>query len=102
MAQQLFRPVATVDNLAQPKPAATRRRQTTSPPSPPKYSPAPGTRATHLMLMLRGLTTDEAANLTAYICGIRAGERPWKVEQINQLLFLRHLHQRDGVADRAR
>jgi len=54
------------------------------------------------MLMLRGLTTGEAANLTAYICGIRAGEQPWKVEQINQLLFLRHLHQRDGVAGRAR
>ena len=54
------------------------------------------------MLMLRGLTTGEAANLTAYLCGIRAGERPWKVEQINQLLFLRHLHQHDGVADRAR
>ena len=53
------------------------------------------------MLMLRGLTSDEAANLTAYICGIRAGERPWKVEEINRLLFLRNLHQRDGAADRA-
>ena len=102
MAQQLFRLVATVDDLAQPRPSATRRRQTTSPPSPPRSAPSPATRATHRLLMLRGFTSSEAANLTAYICGIRAGERPWKLEQINQLLFLRHLHQHDGVADRAR
>jgi hypothetical protein len=101
MAQQVFKPVAIARDIEQPA-TAVPRRATTSPPSPPKHSPAPGTRATHRMLMLRGLTTGEAANLTAYICGIRAGERPWNVEQINQLLFLRHLYQRDGVADRAR
>ena len=102
MAQQLFRPVATADNFRRRKAAAPRRGRTTLPPSAPKPSPAPGTRATHRMLMLRGLTSDEAANLTAYICGIRAGERPWKVEEINRLLFLRDFHRRDAVANRAR
>jgi hypothetical protein len=100
MAQQMFKPVATVRDIEQPAPAIPPRA-TTSPPSPPRPSPTPATRATHRLLMLRGLTTGEAANLTAYTCGIRAGERPWKVEEINRLLFLRDLHQRDGVADRA-
>jgi hypothetical protein len=102
MAQQLFRPVATDDHFPQPKPAAPGRGLTTSPPSPPKASPSPGTRATHRMLLLRGLTTGEAANLTAYLCGIRSGERPWKVEEINRLLFLRDFHRRDAVANRGR
>lgn len=50
----------------------------------------PGTRATYRTLLLRGLDPDEAANLTAYVCGIQVGSQ-WKLDEVNRLLFLREL-----------
>ena len=55
----------------------------------------PGTRATYRTLLLRGLAPEEAANLTAFLCGIHVGSQPWKLGEINRLLFLREL-QADG------
>jgi hypothetical protein len=37
------------------------------------------------------LAPAEAANLTAYLCGIPVADRRWDLRQINQLLFLREL-----------
>jgi hypothetical protein len=53
------------------------------------------TRPTVRLLTLRGLEPAEAANLTAYLCGIPVTEVTWKLREINQLLFLREL-QRTG------
>jgi len=51
----------------------------------------PATRATYRLLLLRGLAPDEAANLTAYLCGLPVGEAHWTLGEINRLLFLREL-----------
>ncbi|HLY15007.1 MAG TPA: hypothetical protein VKR24_11710 [Candidatus Limnocylindrales bacterium] len=51
----------------------------------------PATRATYRLLLLRGLAADEAANLTAYLCGLPVGEAHWTLSEINRLLFLRDL-----------
>ena len=53
----------------------------------------PASRVAHRLLVLRGLTVDEAANLVAFRCGIRVGEQPWTVAEVNRLLFLRELSQ---------
>jgi len=50
------------------------------------------TRATYRALLVRGFSTGEAANLTAYLAGIEVGSgRPWRVADIDRLLFLREL-----------
>jgi hypothetical protein len=49
----------------------------------------PVTSQIYRTLLLRGLGAAEAANLTAYIVGIRVGDHGWKVSEINHLLFLR-------------
>ena len=63
---------------------------TTSKPRKPAAT-RPETRATYRMLILRGLAPEEAANLTAYVCGIHVESRPWKLDEVNRLLFLREL-----------
>jgi len=42
--------------------------------------------------MLRGLTPDEAASLTAFLCGLQVGSGRWHIDEVNQLLFLRELY----------
>jgi len=50
------------------------------------------TRATYRALLVRGFTPGEAANLTAYLSGIEVGTgRPWRLADIDRLLFLREL-----------
>jgi len=50
------------------------------------------TRATYRALLVRGFTPGEAANLTAYLAGIEVGQgRPWRLADIDRLLFLRQL-----------
>jgi hypothetical protein len=49
------------------------------------------TRSTYRLLQMRGLAPAEAANLTAYLCGIPVAEADWSLRQVNQLLFLRQL-----------
>ena len=51
------------------------------------------TLATYRHLLLKGLTPDESANLTAFLCGIPVGELRWKLIEVNRLLFLRRLAQ---------
>jgi hypothetical protein len=63
----------------------------------------PATRATYRTLLLKGLAPDEAANLTAFLCGIPIGSQHWKIAEVNRLLFLRGLQQagRFGLDDGA-
>ena len=49
------------------------------------------TRATYRMLLARGLAPTEAANLTAYLCGIAVGGTHWSIGEVNRVLFLRRL-----------
>jgi hypothetical protein len=60
----------------------------------PAASPSPGpiaTRATYRTLLVRGLTPDEAANLTAYLAGLPIDDTTWTLAQVNRVLFLREL-----------
>ena len=45
-------------------------------------------------LILRGFDHGEAANLTAFLCGIPVADRSWTLSEINGLLFLRELNRR--------
>jgi hypothetical protein len=58
------------------------------------------TRPTYRNLILRGLSPDEAANLTAYLAGIQVGESHWTLRQINQLLFFREMNRTGYFRDR--
>ena len=49
------------------------------------------TRQTYRQLTLRGMAPEEAANLTAFLCGIPVADVHWSLRQVNQLLFLREL-----------
>ena len=62
--------------------------------SPTVSNPAsdPRTRATYRMLIFRGLAPTEAANLTAFLCGIPVGDAHWSITEVNRLLFLRELN----------
>jgi hypothetical protein len=61
------------------------------------------TRSTYRQLLMKGLAPDEAANLTAFLCGIPVADVHWSLRQVNQLLFLRELARqgRFGPADGA-
>ena len=52
-------------------------------------------RQTYRKLTGLGLSPEEAANLTAFMCGIPLDGAHWSLRQVNQLLFLREL-QRTG------
>jgi hypothetical protein len=60
-----------------------------TPPSDPAHRPA--TRTIYRGLLLRGLRPGEAANLTAFLCGIPVRDHRWKLDEVNRLLFLREL-----------
>jgi hypothetical protein len=49
------------------------------------------TRSTYRTLLMRGLAPAEAADLTAFMCGIPVGEAHWSLDQVDRLLFLRAL-----------
>jgi hypothetical protein len=59
------------------------------------------TRSTYRLLLMKGLAPDEAANLTAFLCGIPVADVHWSLRQVNELLFLRELARngRFGPAD---
>ncbi len=74
--------------------APTRR------PARPRTAPEPAfpgrdttTRATYRQLLLKGLRAEEAANLTAFLCGLQVGAGRWTLTEVNRLLFLRRLAQ---------
>ena len=69
-------------------PTASTRARTTTPPTPTDHLV---TRSTYRMLLTKGLTPDEAATLTAFLCGIPIAEVHWSLRQVNQLLFLREM-----------
>jgi hypothetical protein len=98
-----------------PSPSAAPDASTTSDAVRPSQRPAPATRRlpapsrtlltgpTYRRLLQGGLNPTEAANLTAFLCGLPLGPTAWRLGEINRLLFLRELH-REGrfTGDRRR
>jgi hypothetical protein len=64
-------------------------------PAPAATTPAPTPRAVWRLLQMRGMTPDEAANLTAFLYGLPTTDLRWSLPQLNKLLFLRQMRQ-DG------
>jgi hypothetical protein len=81
-----------------PAPTSPKRKAQTA------GAPAPATRPVYRHLLMKGLTPTEAANLTAYICGLSTSDPRWSLKQVNQLLFLRSMQQagRFGGTDGAK
>lgn len=50
-------------------------------------------RAVWRLLQMKGMTPDEAANLTAFLHGLPTSDLHWTLPQLNQLLFIRQMHQ---------
>lgn len=59
----------------------------------------PATRAAHRLLLMKGLSPAEAASLTAFMCGLPTTDLHWSLKQVNQLLFLRAMHQAGRFSD---
>ncbi len=76
------------------RPSATQLAGRTDRPGVPPTTLGAPTRTIYRFLLLRGLSEAEAANLTAFLCGLPIGEQPWQLREVNQLLFLRELHRR--------
>ncbi len=55
--------------------------------------PTLATRPLYRLLQMKGMTPAEAANLTAFMCGLPATSHDWSLKQVNQLLFLRQMQQ---------
>ena len=70
--------------------ASTRPRAVPEPDFPWRDT---ATLATYRHLLTKGLQPVEAANLTAFLCGIPVGDIHWKLIEVNRLLFLRRLAQ---------
>ena len=52
----------------------------------------PATRPLFRLLQMKGLSPVEAANLTAFMCGLPATGHDWSLRQVNLLLFLREMN----------
>lgn len=94
------RSVAAV-STAGPGSAATTLEPSASSTAEPGGTNHLVTRSTYRTLVTRGLAPDEAATLTAFMCGIPIGDARWSIRQVNQLLFLKALVQtgRFGSSD---
>jgi hypothetical protein len=68
-------------------------------------APTPSPRTVSRLLQMKGMTPDEAANLTAFLYGLPTADLRWKLPELNQLLFLRdmrktgHFGHHDGGID---
>jgi hypothetical protein len=65
----------------------------------PSASSTLATRSTYRTLIMRGMAPDEAANLTAFMAGLPVGGGRWTLKQINELLFLRRMHETGMLTD---
>jgi hypothetical protein len=72
-----------------PGSAATTPRRSADPTPTPDETTQLVTRSTYRLLVSRGLAPDEAATLTAFMCGIPIAEVHWSIAQVNRLLFFR-------------
>ena len=94
------RSVGAVSTVGRGSAATTRKRSASSTEAPPEKT-RPQTRSTYRSLVTRGFAPDEAASLTAFLCGIPIADVRWSLRQVNELLFLRAMAQagRFGSSD---
>lgn len=59
---------------------------------PSSTTEPPATRSLYRLLQMKGLSPVEAANLTAFMCGLPATGHDWSLRQVNQMLFLREMN----------
>ena len=78
-------------STAEPGSAATTLMHSASSTPAPDETTRLVTRSTYRNLVTRGLAPDEAATLTAFMCGIPIVDARWSLRQVNQLLFLKAL-----------
>jgi hypothetical protein len=76
-------------STAGPGSAVTIPLRSANPTSVPDETTQLVTRSTYRHLVSRGLAPDEAATLTAFMCGIPIAEVHWSIAQVNRLLFFR-------------
>jgi len=88
-------PVALVGAASAVAPGTEATTSVTSPAQPtnPATPPAPSPRSIWRLLQMKGMTPDEAANLTAFLYGLPTADLHWTLPQLNQLLFLRQMRQ---------
>ena len=81
--------------------AATTRKRSAGRTQAPVETTRLQPRSTYRSLVTRGFAPDEAATLTAFLCGIPIAEVRWSLRQVNELLFLRAMAQagRFGSSD---
>lgn len=60
---------------------------------------APSPRSVWRLLQMKGMTPDEAANLTAFLYGLPTADLHWTLTQLNKLLFLRKMRQTGRFGD---
>jgi hypothetical protein len=65
----------------------------------PATPTAPSPRSVWRLLQMKGMTSDEAANLTAFLYGLPTADLHWTLTQLNKLLFLRQMRQTGRFSD---
>jgi hypothetical protein len=65
----------------------------------PATPSAPSPRSVWRLLQMKGMTPDEAANLTAFLYGLPTADLHWTLPQLNKLLFLRQMRQNGRFGD---
>lgn len=88
-------------SVAGPGSAPTSTTGSPSPEATPSRAPAPAPRAVWRLLQMKGMTPEEAGNLTAFLYGLPTADLRWTLKQLNQLLLLRQMRQsgRFGCTD---
>jgi len=86
------RSVGAVSKVGRGSAATTPKRSARSTTAPAETTRLV-TRSTYRSLVTRGFAADEAATLTAFMCGIPIADVRWSLRQVNELLFLRAMAQ---------
>ena len=91
--------LATAASAGEPGTEATSSTANVAPARDPQTAPSQARtpQAVWRLLQMKGMTPDEAANLTAFLHGLPTSDLRWTVRQLNQLLFLRQMHQTGRV-----
>ena len=79
--------------MVEPEPAPTTPPALPAPVPSTTATHAPATRPLYRLLLMKGMSPAEAAHLTAFMCGLPATTLDWSLKQINQMLFLREMHE---------
>ena len=97
------RSVGGVSTVGRGSAATTRKRSAITTEAPAETTRLQ-TRSTYRSLVTRGFAPDEAATLTAFLCGIPIADVRWSLREVNELLFLRAMAEggRFGSSDGGR